>query len=202
MSSAETGIRLMDAALERRMIEIRRHLHRYLELSNEECDTQAYLMRALEEAGLRRIRPEACFGLAVMRSARLVPPTASSPYASTSKCCRSRNRPASLTALCALALCVHAGTTPALRCATPPPLCWKRVSNISASRSGSSSSPPKRLSLSAAVGSCKKGYCTTSARRSATMSIPTLQIGIIAAGSGPYSRPCTAARDFLRSKRE
>ncbi|WP_292390251.1 amidohydrolase [Mesorhizobium sp.] len=65
MSNAETGNRLMDAALERRMIEIRRHLHRNPELSNEESETQAYLRQVLEEAGLSGIRPVAGFGLAV-----------------------------------------------------------------------------------------------------------------------------------------
>lgn len=55
----------MDAALERRMIEIRRHLHRNPELSNEERETQAYLKRALEEAGFDAVRPVAGYGLAV-----------------------------------------------------------------------------------------------------------------------------------------
>ncbi|WP_292159262.1 M20 family metallopeptidase [Mesorhizobium sp.] len=65
MSSAEAGNGLMDPALERRMIEIRRHLHRNPELSNEERETQAYLKHALEEAGLHGVRPVAGFGLAV-----------------------------------------------------------------------------------------------------------------------------------------
>ncbi|TJV89481.1 MAG: amidohydrolase, partial [Mesorhizobium sp.] len=47
------------------MIEIRRHLHRNPELSNEESETQAYLRQVLEEAGLSGIRPVAGFGLAV-----------------------------------------------------------------------------------------------------------------------------------------
>ncbi|MER8855959.1 amidohydrolase [Mesorhizobium australicum] len=65
MSNAEPGSGLMDLALERRMIEIRRHLHRNPELSNEESETQAYLREALEQAGLSGIRPVAGFGLAV-----------------------------------------------------------------------------------------------------------------------------------------
>ncbi|MER9420511.1 amidohydrolase [Mesorhizobium sp. M0306] len=65
MSNDETGNGLMDAALERRMIEIRRHLHRNPELSNEERETQVYLREVLEEAGLSGIRPAAGFGLAV-----------------------------------------------------------------------------------------------------------------------------------------
>ncbi|MGQ3214253.1 MAG: M20 metallopeptidase family protein [Shinella sp.] len=47
------------------MIDIRRHLHRTPELSNEERETQAYLKQVLEEAGLEHIRPVAGFGLAV-----------------------------------------------------------------------------------------------------------------------------------------
>ncbi|ESZ71874.1 amidohydrolase [Mesorhizobium sp. L103C119B0] len=65
MSNAEPDSGLMDLALERRMIEIRRHLHRNPELSNEESETQAYLREVLEEAGLSGIRPVAGFGLAV-----------------------------------------------------------------------------------------------------------------------------------------
>ncbi|WP_292272118.1 amidohydrolase, partial [Mesorhizobium sp.] len=65
MSNAEAGNRPMDPTLERRMIEIRRHLHRNPELSNEERDTQAYLRLALEEAGVAGVRPVAGFGLAV-----------------------------------------------------------------------------------------------------------------------------------------
>ncbi|CCV12324.1 Uncharacterized hydrolase y4tI (fragment) [Mesorhizobium sp. STM 4661] len=47
------------------MLEVRRHLHRNPELSNEERETQAYLKQALEDAGLSGIRPVAGFGLAV-----------------------------------------------------------------------------------------------------------------------------------------
>ncbi|WP_424548239.1 M20 metallopeptidase family protein [Shinella zoogloeoides] len=47
------------------MIDIRRHLHRNPELSNEERETQAYLKQALEAAGLENVRPVAGFGLAV-----------------------------------------------------------------------------------------------------------------------------------------
>ena len=64
MSNPDIAIEV-DAGLERRMIEIRRHLHRNPELSNEERETQAYLARALEEAGLTGVRPVAGFGLAV-----------------------------------------------------------------------------------------------------------------------------------------
>jgi len=60
----ETGM-AMDAALEGRMIDIRRHLHRHPELSNEERETQAYLRQALVEAGFATVRPIAGFGLAV-----------------------------------------------------------------------------------------------------------------------------------------
>ena len=48
-----------------RMIEIRRHLHRHPELSNEEAKTQAYLKDALEKEGLAGIREVAGYGLAV-----------------------------------------------------------------------------------------------------------------------------------------
>ncbi|MER9508289.1 amidohydrolase [Mesorhizobium sp. M0579] len=47
------------------MLEVRRHLHRNPELSNEERETQAYLKQALEHAGLSGIRLVAGFGLAV-----------------------------------------------------------------------------------------------------------------------------------------
>ncbi|RWJ45283.1 MAG: amidohydrolase [Mesorhizobium sp.] len=47
------------------MIEVRRHLHRNPELSNEERETQAYLKQVLEDAGLAGVRPVAGFGLAV-----------------------------------------------------------------------------------------------------------------------------------------
>lgn len=56
---------LMDEGLRRRMIEIRRHLHRFPEISNHERDTQAYLRRALEDAGLVAVRDVAGHGLAV-----------------------------------------------------------------------------------------------------------------------------------------
>ena len=55
----------VDAALTRRMIEIRRHLHRNPELSNTERETQAYLKQVLEEAGLGPVRTVAGFGLAL-----------------------------------------------------------------------------------------------------------------------------------------
>nr|WP_298100151.1 amidohydrolase [uncultured Shinella sp.] len=55
----------MEPALERRMIDIRRHLHRNPELSNVERETQAYLKQVLEEAGLEAVRPVAGFGLAL-----------------------------------------------------------------------------------------------------------------------------------------
>lgn len=48
-----------------RMIEIRRHLHRNPELSNEEAKTQAYLKEALAKEGLAGIREVAGYGLAV-----------------------------------------------------------------------------------------------------------------------------------------
>ncbi|MFC3166323.1 M20 metallopeptidase family protein [Ciceribacter thiooxidans] len=55
----------MEPTLERRMIDIRRHLHRNPELSNEERETQAYLKQVLEEAGFETVKPVAGFGLAV-----------------------------------------------------------------------------------------------------------------------------------------
>jgi amidohydrolase len=60
----ETGM-AMDAALEGRMIDMRRHLHRHPELSNKERETQAYLRQALIDAGFATVRPVAGFGLAV-----------------------------------------------------------------------------------------------------------------------------------------
>jgi amidohydrolase len=65
MSNPDTAGSSVEGELERRMIEIRRHLHRYPELSNEERETQAYLKQALEDAGLGDVRPVAGFGLAV-----------------------------------------------------------------------------------------------------------------------------------------
>lgn len=65
MSKPEPGKPAMDEALARRMIDIRRHLHRNPELSNEERETQAYLRQVLEEAGLDAVRPVAGFGLAI-----------------------------------------------------------------------------------------------------------------------------------------
>lgn len=62
MSKREQGIAedILD-----RMIEIRRHLHRHPELSNEEAKTQAYLKQALEQEGLSGVREVAGYGLAV-----------------------------------------------------------------------------------------------------------------------------------------
>lgn len=65
MSRPEHHDTAMELSLERRMIDIRRHLHRNPELSNEERETQAYLKQVLEEAGLEDVRPVAGFGLAV-----------------------------------------------------------------------------------------------------------------------------------------
>lgn len=65
MSRPEHQVTAMEPSLERRMIDIRRHLHRNPELSNEERETQAYLKQVLEEAGLENVRPVAGFGLAV-----------------------------------------------------------------------------------------------------------------------------------------
>lgn len=55
----------LEPELERRMVDVRRHLHRNPELSNEERETQAYLKQVLETAGLKAVRPVAGFGLAV-----------------------------------------------------------------------------------------------------------------------------------------
>ncbi|MGE0007873.1 MAG: M20 family metallopeptidase [Parvibaculaceae bacterium] len=49
----------------RRMIEVRRHLHRHPELSNAEEKTQAYMKQALEKEGITGIREVAGYGLAV-----------------------------------------------------------------------------------------------------------------------------------------
>ena len=65
MSRPDPDTAAMEPSLERGMIDIRRHLHRNPELSNEERETQAYLKQALEAAGLENIRPVAGFGLAV-----------------------------------------------------------------------------------------------------------------------------------------
>ncbi|MGE0239948.1 MAG: M20 family metallopeptidase [Parvibaculaceae bacterium] len=55
----------MEADIIRRMIEIRRHLHRNPELSNAEKQTQAYLKQALEQEGITGVREVAGHGLAV-----------------------------------------------------------------------------------------------------------------------------------------
>lgn len=65
MSRPDPDTSAMEPSLERRMIDIRRHLHRNPELSNEERETQAYLKQALDAAGLENVRPVAGFGLAV-----------------------------------------------------------------------------------------------------------------------------------------
>jgi len=65
MSRPDPDTAAMEPSLERGMIDIRRHLHRNPELSNEERETQAYLKQALEAAGLENVRPVAGFGLAV-----------------------------------------------------------------------------------------------------------------------------------------
>ncbi len=65
MSRPDPDTAAMEPSLERRMIDIRRHLHRNPELSNEERETQAYLKQALDAAGLENVRPVAGFGLAV-----------------------------------------------------------------------------------------------------------------------------------------
>ncbi|MFT4160135.1 M20 metallopeptidase family protein [Shinella sp.] len=65
MSRPDPDNAAMEPSLERRMIDIRSHLHRNPELSNEERETQAYLKQALEAAGLENVRPVAGFGLAV-----------------------------------------------------------------------------------------------------------------------------------------
>ena len=65
MSRPDPDTAAMEPSLERGMIDIRRHLHRNPELSNDERETQAYLKQALEAAGLENVRPVAGFGLAV-----------------------------------------------------------------------------------------------------------------------------------------
>lgn len=65
MSNPDPAAGLVDAELERRLIEIRRHLHRHPELSNQERETQAYLRQALEGAGFQNVRTAAGYGLAV-----------------------------------------------------------------------------------------------------------------------------------------
>lgn len=65
MSNRERDPEPMDVALHERMIEVRRHLHRHPELSNRERETQGFLKRSLEAAGLADVRPVAGYGLAV-----------------------------------------------------------------------------------------------------------------------------------------
>lgn len=65
MSNPDPAAGLMDAELERRLIEIRRHLHRHPELSNQERETHAYLRAALEKAGFQNVRTAAGYGLVV-----------------------------------------------------------------------------------------------------------------------------------------
>jgi metal-dependent amidase/aminoacylase/carboxypeptidase family protein len=65
MSNPDAGSGVMNAELERRMIQIRRHLHRNPELSNQERETQALLRQVLQEAGFDNVRPAAGFGLVV-----------------------------------------------------------------------------------------------------------------------------------------
>ncbi len=55
----------LDPALLAQAIEVRRHLHRHPELSNQEERTQSYLRHCLLEAGLTEIRDVAGYGLAV-----------------------------------------------------------------------------------------------------------------------------------------
>ncbi len=55
----------IEADIIRRMIEVRRHLHRNPELSNHEEKTQAYLRQALEMEGITGVKEVAGFGLAV-----------------------------------------------------------------------------------------------------------------------------------------
>lgn len=55
----------IDAGILDRMIEIRRHLHRHPELSNQEAATQRYLREMLASEGISEIRDVAGYGLAV-----------------------------------------------------------------------------------------------------------------------------------------
>jgi amidohydrolase len=55
----------LDPDVVQRMIEIRRHLHQYPELSNGEFSTQAYVGAALEGFGIAAARPAASTGLIV-----------------------------------------------------------------------------------------------------------------------------------------
>ena len=48
--SGSTGTK--EQVLEQKLVEIRRHLHRYPELSNEEVETTAYIRRLLEEQNI------------------------------------------------------------------------------------------------------------------------------------------------------
>lgn len=65
MSNPDPVADLVDADLERRLIEVRRHLHRHPELSNHERETQAYLLGVLEAAGFQNVRTAAGYGLVV-----------------------------------------------------------------------------------------------------------------------------------------
>lgn len=64
-SSASDAAPGIDAGILGRMIEIRRHLHRYPELSNREAGTQRYLREMLIGEGIDGIREVAGYGLAV-----------------------------------------------------------------------------------------------------------------------------------------
>ena len=56
---------MIDPDLIERAIEVRRHLHRHPELSNAEVETQAFIRRELERAGLTELRQAAGTGLVV-----------------------------------------------------------------------------------------------------------------------------------------
>ncbi|WP_265975334.1 M20 metallopeptidase family protein [Brucella intermedia] len=65
MSSSEHHNTLLDPDLTQQMIEIRRHLHRNPELSNDEWMTQAYLKEQLLQKGFAVVREVAGYGLAI-----------------------------------------------------------------------------------------------------------------------------------------
>ncbi|WP_245463742.1 M20/M25/M40 family metallo-hydrolase [Mesorhizobium sp. M7A.T.Ca.US.000.02.2.1] len=62
---AKTVTTDIDAGILDRMIEVRRHLHRNPELSNQEAGTQRYLRQMLVDQGIADIRDVVGFGLAV-----------------------------------------------------------------------------------------------------------------------------------------
>jgi amidohydrolase len=62
---SNNAAQVIDPDLIERAVEVRRHLHRHPELSNAEVETQAFIRRELERAGLTELRQAAGTGLVV-----------------------------------------------------------------------------------------------------------------------------------------